>query len=92
MGEELNNQNYKIYFNGQEMGEVEELKVIGVDLATGEDVTAQSFKSVSGNLSVHKRSVNKFIKKHFAIDCKYLKRVKNRQKLYEKKLKLGRRL
>ena len=93
MGEELNSQNYKIYFNGQEMGEVEELKVVGgVDLATGEDVTAQSFKSVSGNLSVHKRSVNKFIKKHFGVDCKYLKRVENRQKLYEKKLKLGRRL
>lgn len=91
MGEELNNQNYKIYFNGQEMGEVKELKVVGVDLA-GEEVNVQSFKSVSGNLSVHKRSVNKFIKKHFGVDCKYLKRVKNRQKLYEKKLKLGRRL
>lgn len=91
MGEELNNQNYKIYFNGHEMGEVEGLKVVGgVDLATGEDVNVQSFKSVSGKRCIWPSDAYyyDYIQKYI----RYKKRVANRQKLYEKKLKLGRRL
>jgi hypothetical protein len=75
-----------------EIGEIKDLDVT-IDIAKGKDFTSYNLgKSYEG--SFEWKSINKNIFRQLTDKsyCKYLKRVKNRNKLYNKSKKLGRNL
>ena len=55
----INLENASIWVNGEELGNIKDFKIVGIDMAKDECRTAiNPFKSISGSIEI------KFIKKH----------------------------
>ena len=100
MGEECNFdlENAKIFINEQELGKLKDIKI---DIENTDDITIinywKPFKNCYGTIKMNRKSkryINKLFKNLMQNNNykKYLKRVKNRQKLYEKLKKIGRKI
>ena len=74
----INLENASMWVNGKELGNIKDFKMVEIDMAKDEyRTTINPFKSISGSIEI------KFRKKHkHIIPNKYLKRARNRKKLY----------
>ena len=90
--------NASIWVNGKELGNIKDFKIVGIYMAKDEYRTAiNPFKSISGSIEIkfrkkHKHIIHKIYQEQGLDKAynKYLKRVRNRKKLYEKLRKVGR--
>ena len=94
----INLENASIWVNGKELGNIKDFKIVGIDMAQDEDrTTINPFKSISGSIEMkfkkkYKHIIHKIYQEQGLDKAynKYLKRVRNRKKLYEKLRKVGR--
>lgn len=86
----INLENATIWVNGKELGNIKDFKIVGIDIAKDEYRTAiNPFKSISGSIEIkfrkkHKHIIRKIYQEQGLDKAynKYLKRVRNRKKLY----------
>ena len=98
MGEENNIdlKECKVFINGQEVGisKLDIIKLCDVEKSNcDEEIKKIAPKEYNFKLTrKNKKEIRKIFKNYLIVDSKYQKRVKNRQTLYNKIKKLGRKL
>ena len=96
----INLENASIWVNGKELGNIKDFKMVEIDMDMAKDeyrTPINPFKSISGSIEIkfrkkYKHIIHKIYQEQGLDKAynKYLKRVRNRKKLYEKLRKVGR--